>query len=67
MILLGSHALVIVALASRLMGNEFMVINAESHALSIRQHASVVIKSILRNPKDTGRLECRSILEMYGR
>ena len=67
MILLGSHAHAIVALASRLMGNAFMAINAEFHAWSTRQHANVVIKFILGNTKDTGRLECRSILEMYGR
>ena len=67
MILIGSHAHVIVAIASRLMGNAFMAINAEFHAWSTRQHASVVIKSIFGNPKDTGRLEFRSILEMYGR
>ena len=57
MILLGSHALVIVAQASRLMENAFMMINAEFHAWSTRQYASVVIKFILGNNKDTGRLE----------
>ena len=67
MILLGSHALLIVAQASKLMDNAFMVINAEFHALSTRQHASVVIKFILGKPKDTVRLECRIILEIYGR
>ena len=67
MILPGSHVLVIVVQVSRLMGNAFMARNAELHACSKRQHANVVIKFILGNLKDTGRLECKSILEMSGR
>ena len=57
MISLGSHAHVIVALASRLMENAFMEINAEFHVWSTRQHANVVTKCILEGPKGTGRLE----------
>ena len=55
------------AQAPRLMENAFMEINAELHAWSTRQHANVVTKFILGNPNDTGRIECKSILEMYGK
>ena len=44
-----------------------MVRNAKFHVWCTRQHASVVIKFILGNPKDTGRLECKRILEMFGK
>ena len=63
----GSPDLAIVAQASMLMVNLSTDEIAETYVQSKKLHASAETKFISASPSGIGKLECKSILEMFGK